>query len=1224
MTPPRVVPTVAHGRLPMPDIFQIILFTFINLHVTVSDYTFDPKHLPYACESGTENGAEFFYNPQEIKSQFWKIQDAVFSTGEMWVVTPFYDEVGTESQHYITNVTGVPNLTMWQSIFAQNIQVKDNGANIKYREDGELGHLDASITLKSPGIFDAHVSMIKPLDGWDVPLTDGCFHSENELKDYATPGSYADLEVQVNHDAAEGDYVGVAYNVMAKFDNAFFEPVTWNEMMAVGYAPSNFFNYTEFKYVSHNWIIWPEYNELPDYKEWYHAIGPKMLYGTTENGAGWSHKDASGKELKPDEEGYDEEMMKATPDDLIWYDTMEELKAAGAECVAVLMEYRNVANDGTNNSDQNARNHLHMVVHGRVKETAETGYVYAVTNYAAAWTKGDVKDYVKDQDGDGQIGAMEYLFYTHSDFPSYSPSAPNKMNSSEFPEPSCERSWDRCVGVGEYQDNNKNGYQTAWKSRLDENGVFKPGNNGYYFQDNVYVVGYKSEVGIQVAQKANGVSRFNYNMDINQRVADFMVTPRLVRSATDTGAGGETATQYTDVTLTVTLPPGMEYYPATATWGGSYVQDDACREPGTVTGGQPLETIVKENADGTTLTWVLKKVPVSKPIEDLEPVYFSARIGNTDDLSKDVINNQNLEVQTDIYSDADRGVIHGTAYNNQANTSIQISKSAALTIIKTADQNVVDYGDVQGFTMKAYNSSESAYTGWIVDILPQNEVGHSSYNGNLRVEEFKIVSDINLDSVKFYYTTETSVSSTTDATSLNVSGWKEFSLDKNRSWRPDVELQQSQPITAIAYQYTIPGKQIIEMHITLSLPGGRPGDVIHNKLLLNDLLSSDRSKIVSRTLEGLAWMDENYNGIQDEAVGSLLSGVKVEMLKLIEGGRPDSEKDYVPMNVVQAVNENSVARIPAIECRAEYDYTDPYTGERDENGFIKVTTSGTGNTNYIFLSDFDYTGYDYIEFDVYTGADDAQVAGVWFGNVHLKPGEWTHVRLYLKGGGVWLYTGDVQSGFDESKWIKPIANGDPWKGKVALRFFPQNETETPEFTDEKVFWISSVKAGKDGVEDASVSMETGQQISVRADDFREATNYELGRYKFTNVPDGTYAVRFTDGSTTKISPLIATVSNQGTDDTVDSDSTATYTPDKSLLLKTMILGIEMPKAEDMSVALYESKYHDSGFYERGAELPQTGGTSTLPYTFSGIAIMGGALLYYILKQSKQRKRGTKL
>ncbi len=68
----------------------------------------------------------------------------------------------------------------------------------------------------------------------------------------------------------------------------------------------------------------------------------------------------------------------------------------------------------------------------------------------------------------------------------------------------------------------------------------------------------------------------------------------------------------------------------------------------------------------------------------------------------------------------------------------------------------------------------------------------------------------------------------------------------------------------------------------------------------------------------------------------------------------------------------------------------------------------------------------------------------------------------------------------------------------------------------------------------------------------------------------------------------------------------------------------MPKVEDMSVALYESKYHDSGFYEKGVELPQTGGTGTLPYTFSGIAIMGGTLLYYILKQSKQRKRGTKL
>ena len=57
--------------------------------------------------------------------------------------------------------------------------------------------------------------------------------------------------------------------------------------------------------------------------------------------------------------------MRADADDLIWYDSMEELKEDGAQCVAVMMEVRNVSNDGTLGSDRSQMNHLHMFVHGK-------------------------------------------------------------------------------------------------------------------------------------------------------------------------------------------------------------------------------------------------------------------------------------------------------------------------------------------------------------------------------------------------------------------------------------------------------------------------------------------------------------------------------------------------------------------------------------------------------------------------------------------------------------------------------------------------------------------------------------------------------------------------------------------------------------------------------------------------------------------------------------------
>ncbi len=1053
-----------------------------RIHVKVSGYTFDPTHLPSTYYGGASmNDTAEFYNRDVLGSsgtEYWNIRQAVFSTGEMWVVTPFYNQAGSDPAHYITAVKNISDLTMQQSIFAREMEVKDGDNNSKYKKEGKLDQLNAAVTLRNPGTFESGVSFLKPFGGWNESLIDKCFDGMDALKDYATPGTYTDLEAYVFNDGAEGDNVCVAYNLMVKFDNAFFEPVAAETLVNAGCGGSidsngniqgvNFRNEGSVsKYAAFDWSDWPDYGKVQIEKAW----APKILYGTIHEGKGWDHK-----EQKPDGADYDSEMIKATADDIEWYRSLEDMKADGKECVAVLMEFHNVANDLENG--YKTMNHLHLSVHGKIKDTVESGYVYAVTNNAVAWTKRDLKHLV-GADSSGQKGAKEYQEYVHYHFPSYW-NDNGKDIFLDFPEPTHERSWKRCTGVGQgTSTEGNNGFGTAFKSKVDGNGTFHDGTGGRYYQDNIYVVPYKSEVDIKVAQTIEGgSSRTVYDQDQNQRVVDYMVMPKFVCSRPVT-SGDDHKTIYTDATLTVTLPRGLEYYPNTATWGGLYTQDSSCRQPGTVAGGQMLETqIVKNEDESTTLTWVLKNVPLREGSVILEPIHFSCRIGNSSDPTKDVTSGQTLKVQTDIYSAADPGVIHGSAYNNQSSTDIKISKSTALSIIKTADQSVVDLGDTQGFTMKVYNSSDVPYTGWIADILPKSGVGHSSYNGSLRVEEFKIVAAMNRPGLKFYYTTDSSISSVTDVRNLDIDDntkldsasrkWTEFQLDENLSWKPNVDAP-SEPITAIAYQYTIPEKMMIAMHITLSLPDGKPGDVIHNKLLLNNLLSSDRCQIITRTLEGLTWMDTNFDGIQNdgiEDVASLnrLSGVKVELLKLKNNGDSTEEGDYEPYH---------------------------------------------------------------------------------------------------------------------------------YQGKAS---------QPP------------------------VVIETGQQVSVlavqpdNAENWNPAEPYEKGRYKFTDLPAGTYAVRFTDGTgATKITPLIASPSNRGENDTIDSDGIATYTPDRSSLQRTFIPGIVLPTVEKQQVSHYESKYNDSGFYERGTELPQTGGTGTLPYTFSGIAIMGGTLLYY----RKRRRKGEK-
>ena len=111
-------------------------------------------------------------------------------------------------------------------------------------------------------------------------------------------------------------------------------------------------------------------------------------------------------------------------------------------------------------------------------------------------------------------------------------------------------------------------------------------------------------------------------------------------------------------------------------------------------------------------------------------------------------------------------------------------------------------------------------------------------------------------------------------------------------------------------------------------------------------------------------------------------------------------------------------------------------------------------------------------------------------------------------------------------------------------------------------------------------------------------------------------MKFEDGTgDIKISPLIASPANRGEDDTLDSDGIAVYKSDRSALEYTLIKGIVMPATADGYT--YESKCNDSGFYERGYELPKSGGKGTDAYTFFGLTIWGFAFLAFVYRKARK-------
>lgn len=585
--------------------------------------------------------------------------------------------------------------------------------------------------------------------------------------------------------------------------------------------------------------------------------------------------------------------------------------------------------------------------------------------------------------------------------------------------------------------------------------------------DTLLVIVYKTGITKNLTQRSDTVVKDTYNLDANQRVVDFKLKPRTYY---DQGSGNHDLT--TTVTIVDTLPKHLTYRAGSSYFGGTYNQTSVNGgTQGTVEGGSLREPYsVVNNADGTqTLKWVISDVTVGA---EMPTIYYSANIGNRNDPNQDVpegttqlLNKVRITATHDLRQPS---VVNG----NYAESGIAVTRGTASSFGKYSKQTLVEPDGVIDYVVYyAINSAGSAAV-VMLDTMPYNGVNGSHFTGSYTVNSWKLdVSQCDIGNLKFYYTMDAQYNvATTASLGGNVAakatiqgGWTSAAI------APDgtvTVMNGKQPVAWAIIGTLDSNKSVnVDMQIKLNPDQSTVGNKIENNYYVNTLSSGEttittENPTVNRTLEGLTWMDDSADGLQNEDAARRISGVKVTLMKLKDDGDPSKEDDYEP-----------------------YHYQ--------------------GNPT------------------------------------------------------------------------KPI-----------------------------------------------VEIETGKIVSVRANGSADATAYELGRYKFIDLPAGTFAVKFGDGST-KISPFIASPVNRGgSDDTIDSDGIATYNNDKSKLEKTVILDIDMPTADKMNVALYESKYHDSGFYERGYELPNTGGTGTVPYTMGGLLLMTGAAFLLLYNYTKRRKEDS--
>lgn len=72
------------------------------------------------------------------------------------------------------------------------------------------------------------------------------------------------------------------------------------------------------------------------------------------------------------------------------------------------------------------------------------------------------------------------------------------------------------------------------------------------------------------------------------------------------------------------------------------------------------------------------------------------------------------------------------------------------------------------------------------------------------------------------------------------------------------------------------------------------------------------------------------------------------------------------------------------------------------------------------------------------------------------------------------------------------------------------------------------------------------------------------------------------------------------------------------MLNTAINEIIMKSARELTYGTDESKYHDSGFYDRGYELPKSGGSGTTGFYTTGALLCGTVILSFVYIQSQRK------
>lgn len=410
---------------------------------------------------------------------------------------------------------------------------------------------------------------------------------------------------------------------------------------------------------------------------------------------------------------------------------------------------------------------------------------------------------------------------------------------------------------------------------FDENGAYQGGDTADTMKgDSLYVAGETPHIAKQVAQTNEaGNVKTVYDIDKEQRTVDWKLTATADTSTTTDGG------QYTtDYIITDTLPKGLAYVDGSMTVGGQYAQHTP--DKGTVTGGTPITPTIVVNKDGTT-TMTIRVNGARADSGTQTVITYSTTIGDASDPDHDVKNNDSFTNHATIRSK--RNMASPLAQKAQiADATIRVSRTHSTALATRATPLLNNIHSKLGFTNMLGNfSKDEKANPYAVDIMPHMQSGTASkYHGSYTLNTLAVSgkNGASLDNASVWFTTDVRYRSM-DALKITpamFTTWTRAALDA-KTGKVAIPDGMGQPVAWAFTSPSLPANARYDFTLTFTPSGNKAADAYVNRWTDGDNKVDAVTQVVERRVNGVAWFDNNHNGVR-ESTDRLLAGVNVTLL----------------------------------------------------------------------------------------------------------------------------------------------------------------------------------------------------------------------------------------------------------------------------------------------------------------------------------------------------------